>query len=203
MAVADAVARERARTRAWLHDTVLQELELLAAGAYADEPDAGAMAAIAAAAADRLRNVIEGRPPPEAGPLVQEVHTLVERHRRLTGQEIQLHVGRVQPPWDDDAAEPLSDALAEALRNVARHANATLVTVSCEVADGGATVIVTDNGCGFDPAEVSRGAGLRHSIIGRLEHEGGSATIDSAPGRGTRLVLWLGLGIRQSRAEAG
>ena len=49
--VDDAVLRERARTRAWLHDTVLQELEMLAAGAYADEPDPVAMAELAAGAA--------------------------------------------------------------------------------------------------------------------------------------------------------
>ena len=71
--VDEAVMRERARTRAWLHDTVLQELEMLAAGAYADEPDPVAMAALAAGAADRLRRVIEGETPPAAGPLVDEI----------------------------------------------------------------------------------------------------------------------------------
>src|ERR1700685_2795417 len=80
----DAVMRERARTRAWLHDTVLQELEMLAAGAYADEPDPGAMAGPAAGAADRLRRVIEGETPPAAGPLVEEIYALVERERRRT-----------------------------------------------------------------------------------------------------------------------
>ncbi len=63
---------------------------------------------------------------------------------------------------------------------------------------------MTDDGRGFDPAQVARGFGLRHSIVGRLEHEGGRVTVDSAPDRGTRLVLQLGLGLRLSRtAEAG
>jgi signal transduction histidine kinase len=83
-----------------------------------------------------------------------------------------------------------------------KHAGATAVDISCEIAAGIATVIVTDDGRGFDPAQVARGAGLRHSIVGRLEHEGGRATVDSGPGRGTRLVLQLGLGLRLSRTVA-
>jgi signal transduction histidine kinase len=200
----DAVMRERARTRAWLHDTVLQELEMLAAGAYADEPDPAAMAALAAGAADRLRRVIEGETPPAAGPLVDEIHALVERERRRSGLEVRLHVGRLEPPWAATDAEPLTAALAEALRNVAKHAGATAVDVTCEIAGGVATVIVIDDGRGFDPARVARGAGLRHSIVGRLEHEGGRVTVTSSPGSGTRLVLQLGLGLRLSpTAEAG
>jgi signal transduction histidine kinase len=197
--VDDAVLRERARTRAWLHDTVLQELEMLAAGAYADEPDPVAMTALAAGAADRLRRVIEGETPPAAGPLVDDIHAVVERERRRSGLQVHLRVGRLEPPWAAADAEPLSAALAEALRNVAKHAGATAVDVSCEIAAGVATVIVTDDGRGFDPARAAGGAGLRHSIIGRLEHEGGRVTVDSGPGRGTRLVLQLGFGLRLSR----
>ena len=196
--------RERARTRAWLHDTVLQELELLAAGVYADEPDPVAMAALAAGAADRLRRVIEGETPPAAGPLVDEIEALLERERRRSGLEIGLRVGRLEPPWATGDAAPLTAALTEALRNVAKHAGVIAVDVSCEIAGGVATVVVTDDGRGFDPAQVARGAGLRHSIIGRLEHEGGRVTVESGPGRGTRLVLQLGLGLRRARtAEAG
>jgi signal transduction histidine kinase len=197
--VDDAILRERARTRAWLHDTVLQELEMLAAGAYADEPDPVAMAA-----ADRLRRVIEGEAPPAAGPLVDEIHALVERERGRGELEVGLRVGKLEPPWAGLDAEPLSDALAEALRNVAKHAGATAVDVSCEIAAGVATVIVTDDGRGFDATQIAHRGGLRHSIIGRLEHEGGRVTVDSGPGRGTRLVLQLGLGLRLSpTVEAG
>jgi signal transduction histidine kinase len=196
--VDDAIMRERARTRAWLHDTVLQELEMLAAGAYADEPDPVAMAALAAGAGDRLRRVIEGETPPAAGPLVDEIDALVQIERRRTNLKIGLRVGRLEPPWAGTDAEPLSAALAEALRNVAKHAAATAVDISCEIVAGVATVIVTDDGRGFDPAQVVGGAGLRHSIIGRLEHEGGRVTVESSPGRGTRLVLQLGLGLRLS-----
>ncbi len=158
ISVDDAVMRERARTRAWLHDTVLQELEMLAAGAYADEPDPVTMAALAAGAADRLRRVIEGETPPAAGPLVDEINALVERERQRTDLEIRLRVGRLEPPWAGGDAEPLIAALAEALRNVAKHAGATTVDISCEIAAGVATVIVTDDGRGFDPAQVARGA---------------------------------------------
>ena len=167
--VDDAILRERARTRAWLHDTVLQELEMLAAGAYADEPDPVAMAALAAGAADRLRRVIEGEAPPAAGPLVDEIHALVERERRRSELEVRLRVGKLEPPWAGRDAEPLSDALAEALRNVAKHAGATAVDVSCEIAAGVATVVVTDDGRGFDrhaDRSPRRPASLHHRTPG-------------------------------------
>src|SRR5690242_6104033 len=53
--VVDAVDAERARTRAWLHDTLLQQLEYIAAGGYADEVDPRELMRVAAAAATELR----------------------------------------------------------------------------------------------------------------------------------------------------
>ena len=58
-AVADAVDAERARTRAWLHDTLLQQLEFIAAGGYADVADAAELMRVAAGAATELRTYVE------------------------------------------------------------------------------------------------------------------------------------------------
>ena len=195
-AAADGARRERARMRAWLHDTVLQTLEFVAAGGYADDPDATAMSAVAASAADQLRAEIEGELPPAAGALIEEIHALVERERRTATYRIDLAVGVVEPTFKQAGAEPLIAAVAEALRNAGRHARANRVHVTCEIAGGVATVVVEDDGVGFDPGAVRRGAGLRHSIVGRLEHEGGRAAIESSPGRGTRIVMQLGLAPR-------
>jgi signal transduction histidine kinase len=195
-AAADGARRERARMRAWLHDTVLQTLEFVAAGGYADDPDATAMSAVAASAADQLRAEIEGELPPAAGALIEEIHALVERERQTATYGIDLDVGVVEPAFKQAGAEPLIAAVAEALRNAGRHARANRVHVTCEIAGGIATVIVQDDGVGFDPGAIRRGAGLRHSIVGRLQHEGGRAVIESSPGRGTRIVMQLGLAPR-------
>jgi signal transduction histidine kinase len=193
VATADGARRERARMRAWLHDTVLQTLEYVAAGGYADEPDPVALSAVAASAADQLRAEIEGELPPAAGPLVEEIHALVERERRSATYRVDLAIGVIEPEFKHAGAEPLIAAVAEALRNAGKHADARRVHVGCEIVGGVATVIVEDDGVGFDPGVARRGAGVRHSIVGRLEHEGGRALVESGVGRGTRVVMQLGL----------
>lgn len=79
----------------------------------------------------------------------------------------------------------------EALTNIAKYAKATRVEVRLQERDGGAQVMVADNGMGFDPWRVRRSA---HGISGmrfRVEAEGGEMTVDSRPGEGCRLVAWL------------
>jgi signal transduction histidine kinase len=191
--VSEAVESERARTRAWLHDTVLQVLELLAAGGYADEPDPHHMAAMAARAADELRAEIEGelRWAPET--LIEQIHAVAAGERVLALHEIRVQPGVIESLPIVPGSAKLAAAAAEALRNARKHAGATRVTVSCEIVDGLATVVVADDGTGFDRAKVDRGTGLRQSIVGRLESEGGRALIDTYPGGGTRVLLQLRL----------
>jgi len=79
----------------------------------------------------------------------------------------------------------------EALNNVARHASATRVDVSLEATDKGVSLIVTDNGTGFDPQEVGAaggrsGLGLR-SMRERVEATGGTFHIEATPGKGVVL----------------
>jgi signal transduction histidine kinase len=76
----------------------------------------------------------------------------------------------------------------EALTNGVRHAQAQTMAVSLS-ADGRALEIcVMDDGVGFEPGERRNGLGLR-GIEERVREIGGTLTIDSAPGRGTVLVL--------------
>ena len=58
-AVDEALEAERARSRAWLHDTLLQQLEYIAAGGYADVADARELMRVAAGAATELRAYVE------------------------------------------------------------------------------------------------------------------------------------------------
>lgn len=89
------------------------------------------------------------------------------------------------------------------MRNVRKHARASRAIVSCTVLGGVVTVVVGDDGVGFDVRTASRaGAGLRGSIVGRLDRQGGSATIRSRPGLGTRITLKLDRSPRVSLLEA-
>jgi signal transduction histidine kinase len=75
--------------------------------------------------------------------------------------------------------------VSESLANVLKHAGAERATVSLTCADGRLLLRVADDGRGFDPDMGSNGglAGLRDRI-GAL---GGTVTIASAPGSGTRV----------------
>jgi PAS domain S-box-containing protein len=89
--------------------------------------------------------------------------------------------------------------MQEALSNVARHAAATTVCVWLRRRAGAVTLIVDDDGCGFDstqpagPATVARGLGI-HTMRERAAVLKGTFAIDAAPGRGTRLEVEIPLG---------
>jgi signal transduction histidine kinase len=74
---------------------------------------------------------------------------------------------------------------SEALANVAKYAAASKVAVSVRSGPGGTRVEVEDDGAGG--ADPGRGTGLR-GLADRVETLGGTLTVDSPPGRGTRLV---------------
>ncbi|MBN1505666.1 MAG: sensor histidine kinase [Sedimentisphaerales bacterium] len=79
----------------------------------------------------------------------------------------------------------------EALANVARHAQATLVKVSIQKLDGHIRMEIKDNGKSFQvqgvlPARKSKGLGLL-GMRERVEMVGGRFTVESSPGKGTTI----------------
>jgi len=86
----------------------------------------------------------------------------------------------------------------EAMSNVARHSEASRLSIHLVREDDQATMTLTDDGRGFDPAMVtaapdqSRGLGLA-GMQERASLAGGQVTVESAPGRGTtvRVVMPL------------
>jgi signal transduction histidine kinase len=73
---------------------------------------------------------------------------------------------------------------SEALANVAKHASASRVQISVTARAGGIVVEVSDDGAGgADP----RGRGMR-GLADRIETLGGTLTLTSAPGQGTRVT---------------
>ncbi len=94
--------------------------------------------------------------------------------------------------------EALFRLCQEALSNAIRHSGARLVTISTKLGATSISLLVRDNGSGFDPAEVertaerSRDAGLGlHTLRERAYALGGSVTYDTAPGRGTCVTFTI------------
>ena len=75
--------------------------------------------------------------------------------------------------------------VCEAVTNAVKHARATRVLVDARRSDGKLVVAVEDDGIGG--ADESAGTGLR-GLVDRVEAHGGTLRVDSAPGKGTRVV---------------
>jgi len=78
----------------------------------------------------------------------------------------------------------------ESLSNVARHAQADAVDVTLLQRNGVVTIEIIDDGCGFNPSMADdgpRGLGLV-GMRERLAMIDGKLIIESAPGKGTRVV---------------
>jgi signal transduction histidine kinase len=83
--------------------------------------------------------------------------------------------------------------LQEALSNVAKHARASTVDITWDVADGAATLTVADDGVGFDTDR-----GVRDSAFGlvgmreRADVAGARLSVASTPGQGTTITVKAG-----------
>jgi signal transduction histidine kinase len=81
--------------------------------------------------------------------------------------------------------------VSEALANVAKHAQASVVRVRVTVQEGVLRVSIHDDGIGG--ADPSRGSGLI-GLADRVEASGGTISISSHPGQGTRITADLPAG---------
>ena len=192
---------ERARLAHALHDDVTQRLALLAIDAGHKEKGLGD--SIAGQAMRSIRH--------DLVQLSEDVHALSYALHPAILEDLGLiealkaecaRFGAIEGiptsfEATDDGDEPPTRAVSlclyrvaqEALRNVARHSNASSVELELRVAGVGLELAVQDNGVGFDPtakqARPSLGlAGMRQ----RLFLVDGELVIDSAPGGGTRIV---------------
>jgi signal transduction histidine kinase len=92
----------------------------------------------------------------------------------------------------DEVETALFRVAQEALTNIVRHARASTVSLSLNTSPGAVVLIVEDDGVGFDPESNGTGSGFDHfGLVGmreRVELAGGSWSVTSAPGRGTKIV---------------
>jgi signal transduction histidine kinase len=187
-AVAEALAGERRRVAAEVHDLVMQDLALalatarqlaeggeerlartiVEAGERAMRGARELIAGLAAADGRSLAEALEASVREAAGPVpVRVAVDAAAREQRPDGETFAalLHVGR------------------EAVRNAVKHGHPQRIEVALERAEEW-VLRVRDDGAGFDPATTEAGFGLAsmraqaRALQGRLE-------LTSAPGAGT------------------
>ena len=85
------------------------------------------------------------------------------------------------------AEQALFRVLQETLANVARHSQASKVTVELKSEKKHVTLIIEDNGIGFDAEKIVRGLGL-DSMQERLAAMDGDLEVSSQEFKGTRIT---------------
>lgn len=88
--------------------------------------------------------------------------------------------------------EALLGAMRAALDNVLQHSGRTTAEVFIDHGTDRLTVMVVDDGHGFDLESIAEDRlGIRMAIVRRIEDQGGKVTLWSSPGTGTSVVISL------------
>jgi signal transduction histidine kinase len=149
------------------------------------------VAALARRQERELRAWLAGRPAPgQDGRLASALEAAAAEVEELNGVPVEVVV--VGDRDLDQAHEAVVAATREAMTNAAKFGGGSGVDVYAE-SDGRRTqVFVRDRGPGFDPDAVPADRrGLRESIVGRMERNGGRARVTSSPGTGTEVEIVL------------
>jgi signal transduction histidine kinase len=107
---------------------------------------------------------------------------------RMDGFDVELDITGDESAYSGPTLMALYRAAQEGLTNASKHSHATRVTVRVTLTDEQASLVVADDGRGFDRAEP--GFGLR-GMDERLRLVGGSLEVDASPGGGTRLLVTI------------
>jgi signal transduction histidine kinase len=191
--IVEAADAERRRIERDLHDGAQQRLVALAMRLdQARGQTAGAGEIIDATTNELLQAIREVRD------LAHGLHPTILTERGLAAavealaERAALPV-RVSIPADrlpDEVEAAAYFLVAESLTNAAKHAAARVASVDASLANGALRVTVADDGAGG--ADAARGSGLV-GLVDRLAAVGGSVTVDSPPGGGTRVTAEIPL----------
>jgi signal transduction histidine kinase/ligand-binding sensor domain-containing protein len=114
-----------------------------------------------------------------------------EHFVRLTPLRCRFEIPEALPrlPLNAEQRHSLYLAFKEALQNTVKHAAASSLQVSIAVEAGTLSIIVEDDGRGFEPGVPKPGADGLRNMRERLEQLGGQCEISTAPGKGTRVTF--------------
>jgi signal transduction histidine kinase len=148
---------------------------------------------------DDLRLVIDSLEPIEhdLGALLATLRYRLGKRLEHAGLSLEWGVRDLPPlPWlNPSQALHVLRILQETLTNVLKHASASRVRILTRVDEPAGQprrvcVCIEDNGLGFDIDSAKAGRGLRH-LRQRARGLHGEVDIDSQPGQGTRVSLYL------------
>jgi signal transduction histidine kinase len=193
--VVEAQEQERRLLALELHDETGQALTSILLGLRGVEADdSGQLESLRELVVDTLRNVrrlaVELRPSAlDDFGLVPALERLVDGFSERSGIRVDLtaRLGESRLPRDVETA--FYRIVQESLTNVARHSGATRVDVLLGRTPTSATLLVEDDGSGFDPGQAATSS---LGLVGMRERVGlldGRFRIESRPGQGTTIAV--------------
>ena len=199
------VEEERKRIAREVHDELGQKLVAMQMGLsnlrlrYGDDPTllgkVEELHTLVEDTIDVVRHVASNlRPAALALGLVQAIEWLAEDFSHRWGIPCWVETGGAEVVLEDVEATTVFRVVQESLTNVSRHSGANEVEITLQCDKRQLQLLVRDNGRGFDPAVVreKRGFGLL-GMRERVLALGGKLRIDSAPGKGTTMMIDLPL----------
>jgi two-component system sensor histidine kinase UhpB len=202
--LAEAEDSERQRIARELHDQVGQNLTALGINLNItqsllpkDTPDTirtrlQDSLALVNETTDRVRNVMADLRPPVLDDygLLAALKWNGERFASRTGIAVTVKGEEPVPRLSASTENALFRIAQEALTNVSKHAQATMVTMSVQMGKESIELTIADNGAGFDRLDSvdDRGWGLL-TMLERAEAVGGTCLIDPRPGKGTHVMV--------------
>jgi PAS domain S-box-containing protein len=149
---------------------------------------------------------VELSPPVLEGAGLYETLTWLAQHMADAYQlQVSVEASDIPLTASEEQRILLYQNVRELLFNVVKHAGVQTAKVTLQAQVDGLTVTVSDHGLGFDRAALAGKEkshfGL-HSVHERLQLFGGRATIDSQPGIGTRVTLFLPHGQPTAESKA-
>jgi two-component system, NarL family, sensor histidine kinase DegS len=122
--------------------------------------------------------------------LVPTIRKYVEAFKEQTSLDAALTVTGVERRMEPYLEVMIFRAIQELLGNAARHSQAAAVKLHIDMGNENVRVSVDDNGRGFDPEAALTGGSLGLKLIQeRVEMLGGKFDVDSAIGKGARIVI--------------
>jgi len=123
--------------------------------------------------------------------LVAALQNLIGKISGRSGLQISLTAHELEGRIEENTEISIYRIILELINNIVKHAKADKVSIQLVKYPEYINVIVEDNGQGFDyqkAMEEKKGIGLGN-VLSRVEYLKGTVDIDSAPGKGTTVVI--------------
>jgi two-component system, NarL family, sensor kinase len=122
--------------------------------------------------------------------LVAAIREFIHKLSTIEQLKIDLEITGLHERLEQSTETVLFRVLQELMSNIIKHAKANHITIQIIKYENELTIMIEDNGVGFDTKKINEfsGIGLKN-ITSRIEFLKGTVDFDSVPGRGTTVTI--------------